>query len=116
MATPNIVSPTTIKLKSFSVGLDTTPVALVTCGSDKSIKVSSVVFSNVSATAVGATLQFNDGTATHAVCMSVSVPTAASLLPVTRENPVYLQEGQSIEALCTTSGGVDATGSYEEIS
>jgi hypothetical protein len=116
MASPNIVSPTTITLKSFATTLSSTATALASCSADKSVKVSSVAFSNLSNTACGVTLRFNNGSATNAICLSISLPTAASLLPVTRENPVYLQEGESIEALCSPSGAVDAVVSYEEIS
>jgi hypothetical protein len=43
------------------------------------------------------------------------VPDNASLLPVTRENPVYLTEGCSLEATTSVEGSIHVTGSYEEI-
>lgn len=116
MSLPNLVSPTSIVLKSFAAPAGTAAATLVSCGTASSVKVSCVVAASVTTAATDFTLAFNDGTATHAIVYAAVVPANAALLPVTRENPVYLTEGTSIEATSSVEGSVHVTGSYEEIS
>jgi hypothetical protein len=112
---PNLVSPTSITLKNFNAVAGTAASTLVSCGTANSIKVSCVVAANVSAASAGFTLQLNDGSATYAIVSAAAIPANASLLPVTRENPVYLTEGCSIEALASEADAIHVTGSYEDI-
>jgi hypothetical protein len=116
MPSPNIVSPTSIVLKSIGTSVGTSNLTVVTCPSNKSIKVSSLMAANVTATASSISLRFDDGTATHSMMASIAVPDNATLLCITRENPAYLKEGEKIEAVCDAENAIHLTGSYEEIS
>ena len=116
MALPNIVSPTSIALKNFAAVAGTSVSTLVSCGTANSVKVSVVVAANVTTAASDFTLQFNNGTDTYSIVSSAVVPANASLLPVTRENPVYLTQGCSLEATSGSEGTIHVTGSYEDIS
>lgn len=117
MASPNIVSPTSILLKSIGSTVGTGVTTLVTCPANKAAKISSLTAANVTETATAVTIRFNDGTATAAVVWSISVPSAASLICVVRDqNPVYLKEGESLQAIASATGAIQITGSYEEIS
>lgn len=117
MAAPNLVSPTTITLKNLAVTVSTSATTIVTCPTDKALKVSSVIAANIDGTnAVDYTLRVSDGTATHAVCSTVSVPADASLVVVDRTWPVYLPEGWRLEHLASAANDLHVTGSYEEIS
>ena len=51
----------------------------------------------------------------HAVCSTVSVPADASVLVVDRNSPIYLEEGDSVEAVASATGTIQIVGSYEEI-
>lgn len=115
MAAPNIVSPTTVTLKAVNTTVGTSAITIVTCGSNKAVKLSSLMAANVTATNAAVTLRFNDGTSTHAICSSVVVPANASLLVVTRDNPVYLEEGKSVQAVAGATGAIHVVASYEEI-
>lgn len=116
MAAPNIVSPTTITLKQLSTTVGTAALTLVTCAADKAIKLSTLFAANVQGTNAGdITIRVSDGTATHAVCSTVSVPADASLVVVDRNSPVYLEEGDSIEAIASAAATIEIVGSYEEI-
>ena len=116
MAAPNIVSPTTITLKSLRSTVGTSAVTLVTCASDKAVKVSTLYAANVQGSNAGdITIRVSDGTATHAVCSTVSVPADASVIVVDRNAPLYLEEGDSVEAIASATGTIEIVGSFEEI-
>jgi hypothetical protein len=116
MAAPNIVSPTTINLKSIRSTVGTSAVTLVTCASDKAVKISTLYAANIDGSnAADVSARVNVSGTTHAVCSTVSVPADASLLIVDRNSPVYLEEGQSLEVLASSTGTLHVVGSYEEI-
>jgi len=116
MAAPNIVSPTSITLKQISSTVGTSAVTLVTCATDKAVKVSTLLAANVQGTNAGdITIRVSDGTATHAVCSTVSVPADASVIVVDRNSPVFLEEGDSVEAIASATGTIEIVGSFEEI-
>jgi hypothetical protein len=116
MAAPNIVSPTTITLKQLSTTVGTAAITLVTCAADRAVKLSTLYAANVDGTSAGdITIRVSDGTATHAVCSTVSVPADASVVVVDRNSPVYLEEGDSIEAVASAAATIEIVGSYEEI-
>ena len=116
MAAPNIVSPTTITLKNVASTVGTSAITLVTCAADRALKVSTLYAVNVDGTSAGdITIRVSDGTATHAVCSTVSVPADASVVVVDRNSPVYLEEGDSIEAVASAAATIEIVGSYEEI-
>jgi hypothetical protein len=43
------------------------------------------------------------------------VPADASVVVVDRNSPVYLEEGDSIEAVASAAATIEIVGSYEEI-
>jgi hypothetical protein len=88
----------------------------VTCASDKAVKVSTLYAANVQGSNAGdITIRVSDGTATHAVCSTVSVPADASVIVVDRNAPLYLEEGDSVEAIASATGTIEIVGSFEEI-
>lgn len=116
MAAPNIKSPTSITLKSLRSTVGTSAVTLVTCAADKAVKVSTLYAANIDgSTPADVSARVNVSGTTHAVCSTVSVPADASLLIVDRNSPVYLEEGQSLEVLASSTGTLHIVGSYEEI-
>jgi 3-polyprenyl-4-hydroxybenzoate decarboxylase len=115
MPTPNIVSPTNIALKSFAASVSSAFTSILSCGSNKVLKVSSLVASNVTATASSISIAVNDGTVARSVVTDVSVPENASVVIVSRDNPLYVVEGHSVEVASGVPSEVEITGSYEEI-
>ena len=116
MAAPNIVSPTTITLKNVGSTVGTAAITLVTCGSNKAVKVSTVYAANIQGSnAVDVTCRLNVSGATHAIASTVSVPADATLVIVDRDSPVYLEEGHTLEAFASATGSLHLVASYEEI-
>ena len=116
MAAPNIVSPTTITLKNVASTVGTSAITIVTCAADKALKVSTLYAANVEGSNAGDfSARVSDGTSTHAICSTVSVPADASLVVVDRNSPVYLEDGDSIQVVASAAGVIHVVASYEEI-
>lgn len=116
MTAPNIVSPTTITLKNVASTVGTSAVTIVTCPTDRALKVSTLYAANKQGTnAADATVNLVTGGATVAICSTVSVPADATLVVVDRNSPVYLEEGDSLTATASATGAIEIVASYEEI-
>ncbi len=115
MASPNIIQPTSITLKQIAKTVGTSAVTLLTCDAGKSVKVSTLLCSNVTATAASFTLRISDGTATHAMYSTFVVGANDSKLAVSRDYPVYLEEGSSLQAIAGATGSINIVGAYELI-
>lgn len=116
MAAPNIVSPTTITLKSVGATVGTSAAAFVTCPSNKALKVSTVYAANVNgSSAADFSCRLNVSGTTHAIASTISVPADATLIVVDRNAPVYLEEGASLEAVASSTAVLHIVASYEEI-
>ena len=133
MAAPNIVNVSTITgvTSAFSgiavttgikgaVGITT--VASNPSGSGKVLKINTLVAAAIGNT-TGVTLQHYDdvdhtGAATTvSIAMTAAVPTYSSLILISKDNSVYLQENTSLGAFAQPElGNIDIICSYEEIS
>jgi hypothetical protein len=124
MAAPNIVNVTTITGKTAVVDLSTTNATLVvenTASSGKVFKINSLYVSNVDGTnAADITISIYSednigGTATEIV-KTVSVPADATLVVISKDSAIYLEEDKSIGATAGTASDLKVVCSYEEIS
>jgi hypothetical protein len=124
MANPNIVNVTDIRGKTAVVDLTTTNATLVvenTAASGKVFKINSLIVSNVdgsSAADITVSLYSEDnigGTATQIVS-TVSVPADASLVVISKDTSIYLEEDKSIGATASAANDLKVVCSYEEIS
>ena len=133
MAAPNIVNVTTITgVTTFHAGiaattggrgsLGVTTVVSNAAASGKVLKINSLVAAGLGNT-TGVTLQyFNDvnhvsASSTVSIAMTVSVPTFSTLVLISKENSVYLQENTSLGIFAQpNAGSIDVVCSYEEIS
>ena len=124
MANPNIVNVTDIRGKTAVVSLTTTNATLVvenTAASGKVFKINSIIVSNVDGTNaanVTVSLYSEDnigGTATEIVS-TVSVPADSSLLVISKDTSIYLEEDKSIGATASAASDLKVVCSYEEIS
>jgi hypothetical protein len=133
MAAPNIVNVATITgVTTYFAGiavttggrgsLGVTTVISNPSSSGKVIKVNSLVAAAIGTT-TGVTLQYFDS-ATHtgaattvSIAMTAAVPTFSSLVVISKENSIYLQENSSLGVFAQpNSGRLDVICSYEEIS
>jgi hypothetical protein len=124
MAAPNIVNVTTITGKTAVVDLSTTNATLVvenTASSGKVFKINSLYVSNVDGTDptdITISLYSEDnigGTATQIVS-TVSVPADATLVVISKDTAIYLEEDKSIGATASVASDLKVVCSYEEIS
>ena len=124
MAAPNIVNITTITGKSAVVDLTGTSATLVVenpASSGKVFKINSLIVSNVdgsSAADITVSLFSEDnigGTATEIVS-TVTVPADASLVVISKDTSIYLEEDKSIGATAGAASDLKVVCSYEEIS
>jgi len=120
MAAPNILNATSIYGKSVGASLDTTLTTdILTCGSNKVLKVKSIIISNVDGTnSASATVYFYDSSASarYSLAYTVNVPADASLVVLGQDSPLYLEESDQIEAGASASGDLQIVISYEELS
>jgi len=133
MAAPNIVNVTTITgVTTFHAGIAATTGGRGTLGittvvsnaaaSGKVLKINSLVAAGIADT-TGVTLQyFNNvnhvsASSTVSIAMTVSVPTFSTLVLISKENSVYLEENTSLGIFAQpNTGSIDVVCSYEEIS
>jgi hypothetical protein len=124
MANPNIVNVTDIRGRTVVADLTTTNSTLVVenvAASGKVFKINSLIVSNVDGSA-DADITINlfsedniGGTGTQIVS-TVSVPADASLVVITKDTAIYLEEDRSIGATASTANDLKVVCSFEEIS
>ena len=114
MAAPNILAATSIYGKSKGFDLDTTTTTtLLTCASNKVLKIKSIIASNNDGTnAVNVTVNFNDGTR-WTIASTVSVPADSTLVILDQNSPIYLEEGFTIEGGASADDDCDLIIAYE---
>ena len=130
MAAPNIVNVATITgitsaisgIVTVGTGDGITTVVTNAASSGKVLKINSLSAASIGAT-TGVTLQYfnnvNHASAgsTVSIAMTVSVPTFSSLVVISKENSIYLEENTSLGIVAQSNAGtVDVVCSYEEIS
>jgi hypothetical protein len=124
MANPNIVNVTDIRGRTVVVDLTTTNSTLVVenvAASGKVFKINSLIVSNVDGTnAADITINlFSEdnigGTGTQIVS-TVTVPADASLVVITKDTAIYLEEDRSIGATASAANDLKVICSFEEIS
>lgn len=119
MANPNILNATSILGKTIGASLGTTLTTdILTCSSDKLIKINSIIVSNIDGTNnADATVYFYDNSATtrYALASAVTVPAKSTLVLVGRDSPIYLEESDQIEGGASAASDLEIIISYEEL-
>ena len=120
MANPNIVNVTTIQGKTVGAAVTTTVAALVSnaASSGKIFKINSLIIANVDGTnAADITVDiYKNQTTVYKLAHTVTVPADATLVVVSRDNGIYLEENDSLRVTASANGDLEAVCSYEEIS
>ena len=124
MAAPNIVSVSSIYGKTTGVLLNTTTTTgILTCASNKVLKVNSIICANVDgSSAADVTINFFDtdsdggGTdRTNPIASTVTIPADSTLVVSDKNSAFYLEEGDKITGGASANGDIQCTVSYEEI-
>jgi len=126
MAAPNIVNVATITgISTFKAGINTEAAGvsvIVTnpASSGKVLKINSLIASGIGET-TGVTVKLHNQAAgagaTVSIATTVAVPTFSTLVIISKENSIYVQENQSISAFKQPNlGDIDIICGLEDIS
>ena len=118
MAAPNVVNVSSIYGKTMGGTLATSNADMLTCPTDKLLKINSIIVANVDGTdAADVTVAFYnaDNTTAYHLAKTVQVPADSTLVVLGKDSPIYLEEGDKIQALASAAGDLEIIISYEEL-
>jgi hypothetical protein len=119
MANPNIVNVTSIFGKTSIQNVGTSAAVIVenTAGSNKVLKINSLTIANVDGVnSADATVDLFRSSVSYKIANTVAVPADSTLIVISKDTAIYLEEGDSIRCLASAAGDLQAVCSYEEIS
>lgn len=122
MAAPNIVSVTSIFGKTaYDADISTSDDTLLenAAGSNKLLKINSLMISNIdgaNSASITATIKSADGSTVYAyICKTVTVPPDTTLVLISKDTAIYLEEDREITLDASVAGDLSAICSYDEI-
>lgn len=116
MAEPNVVSVTSIYGKTDLQQCGTSLTAITICAADKLYKINSLIISNVDGTNdADITAVITRGATDYHLGKTITVPADSTLVLVTKDMGIYLQENDSIKLQASAVGDLEAICSYEII-
>ena len=120
MANPNLVNVTSIYGKVDGHALTTDAISasgssVITCGADQLYKINSIIVANVDGSAsVNIDVAVNlDSDARFYLAKTVAVPADSTLVVVGKDSPIYLEEGDELEARADVASDAELVVSYE---
>ena len=119
MANPNIVNVTDIRGKTAVQAVGTSATAIVenTAASGKVIKINSLTVANVDGTnSADITIDLFRSSVSYKIANTIAVPADSTLVVISKDTSIYLEEGDSIRCLASAASDLQAICSYEEIS
>ena len=120
MAAPNLLNITSSFGRSTGAALTTTLSSILTNASNSGnlIKVNSVIVSNVDGVNnadLNLTL-YKNATTDYYIASTITVPADSTLIPVTKDMGIYLEENDALRANATVSSRLQCIVIYEVIS
>ncbi len=120
MAAPDLTSLTTVtgKVAGVAIGATATDLVANASASGKLVRIVSVYIANVDGTndaTVNVDVQKNAGTA-YRITNTVNVPADTTLVVISKDAPVYLEENDKLRATASAASDLEAVVSYEELS
>ena len=122
MANPNIVSVASIYGKTvYDTDVATSAASLVSnaASSGKILKINSLIIANIDGTNsadITVTLRNTSATTLSTLANTVAVPADATLIVISKDTSIYLEENMALYVQSSAAGDLSATCSYEEIS
>lgn len=119
MANPNIVSVSDIRGKATTMAVTTTPTSIVTNNSNswQVFKINSLYLSNItSANVANVTVTYFRSSIDYNIVNKIDIVPGTTLVAITKETSIYLEEGDSIRLSASASNVIQAVCSYETIS
>lgn len=119
MAAPNVVNVSSIYGKTTGLALTSSSQDVLTCPAEKLLKVNSIIVANVDGTSADdVTVKWYnaDNTTAFSLASTVSIPSDSTLIVLGKDAPIYLEEGDKIQANgAAASGDLEIIVSYEEL-
>jgi hypothetical protein len=119
MANPNIVNVSNILGKTVGAAVTTSLASIVanSAGSNQIFKINSLIIANVDGTnAADITVEFVDNGTAYKLANTITVPADATLVVISKETAIYLEENDSLRVQASATGDLQAVCSYEIIS
>jgi hypothetical protein len=117
MTAPNVVSVATITGKTDVLAATTTATAITTAATSKLLKINSVIIANIDGTNdADITLDLFRSSTAYKIVSTVTVPADATLMAITKDSAIYLEEGDALRATASVDGDLQVICSYEIIS
>lgn len=119
MAAPNIVNVSNILGKTSVLDVTTTITSMVSnsAASGKVFKINSLIVSNIDGTnAADISVEVFRSSVSYKLASTITIPADATLVVISKDTGLYLEEGDSIRCLASANGDLQAICSYEEIS
>ena len=119
MANPNIVQTASIygRTDVLAVGTAATAITSNAGSSGKLLKINALVVSNVHGTnSVDVNVDLFRSSTAYRIASTVAVPADSSLIVISKDNPIYLNEGDSLRLTAGAASSAQAVCSYEELS
>ena len=116
MATPNIINTSTVNgnlavLSANTVGMSN--VVINSAGSGQLIKINTVTIANYNTSSVAANVDvYRSGVGYYAVG-NITIPGSSTLIPLTKDSSIYLNEGDSLRANVGVNNSIHITVSYD---
>lgn len=118
MAQPNIVNVTTIRGNTALMNVTTvsTNVVVNAASSNKVYKVNTLLISNIDGTnSADISAEFWRSGIAYDIASTIAVPADASLVLISKDTSIYLEEGDYIRLQASANNDLNAILSYEEI-
>jgi hypothetical protein len=119
MSNPNIVNVSDIRGKTAvqSVGTSASSIVENTGSSNKVFKINTIIVSNVDGVnSADITVDIFRSSTSYKIANTISVPADSTLVVISKDTAIYLEEGDSIRCSASAAGDLQAICSYEEIS
>lgn len=119
MANPNIFNVSGIYGKTAMQAVTTSATAIVTnnTSSGKIFKINSIIVANINGTVTAdVTVDIFRASTAYALASTVTVPADATLVVLSKDTLLYLEEGDSLRLTASANSSLNAICSYEEIS
>lgn len=115
MATPNLLSLTTITPGTDSLTVSGSAVAIVTAGASNAIKINVLIVTNTTASAATLNVYLYRSTVDYDIITALSIP-ANSTFAISKVSGVYLEASDALRLSSGTASALKATVSYEDLS
>ena len=118
MAAPNMINFNFMTGNTAVMNVTTTAANIVVNAgsSNRVLKINSLMISNIDGTnAADATVEVWRGGIPYRVASTITVPADSTLVVISKDNTIYLEEGDTIRCAASVDGDLQAVCSFENI-